>query len=60
MAFKIYFQYGETREEKDFLEEFDTLEQAQAYRAKQIEKEGWDDDDPTHQSYAELYFIVEE
>lgn len=60
MKFKVYFQYGETLEEKDFLEQFDTLEQAQQYRAEQIEKEGWDDDDPTQQSYAELYFILEE
>jgi hypothetical protein len=60
MTFKVYFQYGETTEEKDFLDEFDTLKQAQEYRSEQIEKEGWDDDDATHQSYALQYVIVEE
>lgn len=60
MKFKVYFQYGETQEEKDFLDEFATLEQAQAYREEQIEKEGWAGDDPTYRSYAAQYIILEE
>lgn len=59
MRFKVYFQYGEREEEKDFLKEFDSLEKAESYRNEQIEMEGWNTDDETDQSYAKQYQIID-
>lgn len=59
MTYDVYFQYGETQNERDLLKNFDTQEEAEEYRQEQIEIEGWNSDDPTDQSYADQYKIVE-
>lgn len=59
MKYNVYFQYGETEEERDFLKSFATLKEAKAYKKESVKQEGWDGDDPTYKSYAEQYKIVD-
>jgi len=47
--FSVYFQYSE--DDRDFLNEFPTRAEAEAYVAEQVELEGWEMDDPEATQY---------
>ena len=47
--FKVYFEYASGL--KDYLDEFPTRAEAEAYKANSVEREGWDQDDEEAEQY---------
>ena len=53
--FAVYFIIDPESGEKNFLKSFPTINEAEEYKAEQLEREGWDDGN--HEEYAALYII---
>lgn len=59
MNFDVYFQYGVTEQESDFLKSFKTWKEANQYCLEQIEKEAWSKEDEKYEDYVKQYKIKE-